>query len=552
MPDNRNKELYTYLEKRRTALEKERASFEGHWRSLSEYIQPRRGRFFVQDRNKGNRRHNNIINSVGTQALRTATAGMFAGIMSPSRPWFKLALQDVEIMERREVGSWFSDVERILRTIFAHSNLYTMAPVMISELLLFGTGCMLHEDDENDVARFYTQTVGSYYVAQNDKYEVDTLVRKFEMTVEQMVRAFGLDKVSPMVKSMYDQGDYDKWFEVCHFIEPRKVRSTANPFYTSKAFRSLYYQILDDDYRILRESGFDEFPAYCPRWGVAGEDVYGTDCPGMVVLGDVRQIQTQEKRKQQAIDKMTNPPLTGPAQLRNMEVNGLPGGLTLYDANGSAQEGLRPIFVANPQVQHLIIDIEKTERRIGDGFFLDLFRAFTNLAGSQYKNQMELVERNAERLLELGPVLQQFHKEFLDRLINRTFLQALEKEILPPPPNILQGSNFNVQYVSSLAQAQEAVAAEPIQRAAQFVMALAQVNPEIMDKFDTDQAIDEYNRAILGPARLVRNDEEVSQMRQQRAQMQQAQMAAEMANQGMDAVNKGAQAVNTAEGGNNA
>ena len=551
--DNRNTELYKYLEGRRSTLEEERVSFERHWKDLSQYIQPRRGRFFVQERNKGYKRHNDIINSVGTQSLRTASSGMFAGIMSPSRPWFKLVLDDVDMMDRVEISTWFSDVERIFRLVFNQSNLYTMSPVMISELLLFATGCILHVDDDKDILRFYTQTVGSYYLSQNDRYEVDTLMREFEMTVNQMVSSFGYNNVSGSVRSLYDRGTYDKWFPVFHMIEPRVERSEDNPFNTNSAFRSIYYQAEDNEKRILRESGFDEFPAYCPRWGLTGEDVYGTDCPGMVVLGDVKQVQLQEKRKQQAIDKSVNPPLKGPASLRNQEVNGLPGGLTLYDNNGATSgDGLSPIFEIEPPVQHLIADIEKTEKRIQDGFFLDLFRAFTNLGGSQYKNKLELIERNAERLLEVGPVLQQFQKEFLDKLITRTFKQIVNRGLLPQPPPILQGQNFNIRYISSLAQAQEAVAAEPIERVANFAAGLASVNPDALDKFDSDQAIDEYNRAILGPARLVRDDEQVAEIREARQQQQQMQQAMEMVAQGAGAAKDGADAVNQLTGENNA
>lgn len=542
--DNRNDELYKYLEKRRSSLEEERVSFEGHWNELSKYIQPRRARFFVEERNKGQRQDQYIINSIGTQSLRTATAGMFAGIMSPSRPWFKLGLNDHDLMERTEVSVWFSQVERLLRNVFNQSNLYTMSPVMISELALFATGCMLHVDDDVDVCRFYTQTVGSYYIAQNDRYEVDTLLREYQMTVEQMAAQFGIDMLPTTIRSQYDRGNYDEWFTVAHMVEPRKDNSRDNPFNSNFPFRSVYWSYDDNEKRILSNSGFREFPAYCPRWGLTGEDVYGTDCPGMVVLGDVKQVQEQEKLKHQAIDKMVNPPLKGPATLKDTQVHAEAGEITVYDnQTGSAAGDLAPVFQVNPQIDYLLNDIGKTEQRIKDGFFLDLFRAFTDLQGSQYKNKLELVERNAERLLELGPVLQQFQKEFLDKLISRTFNQMVSRGMVPPPPEILQGQAFNIRYISSLAQAQEAVAAEPIERVAEFALALAGVNPEALDKFDTDQALDEYNRAILGPAKLIRDDDTVEEIREVRNQQMQMQQALMMANEGANALKTGAEAV---------
>ena len=142
--------------KRLSDLKVERSSFIFHAKELSENIEPRRGRFFVSDRNKGNKRHTKIINSRATQAHRTAQSGIFAGIMSPTRPWFKLETLDQGLMSNAEVKAWLYSVEQLIRTIFLESNLYNMAPVMLGELLLFGTGAMSHVDDFENVSRFYT------------------------------------------------------------------------------------------------------------------------------------------------------------------------------------------------------------------------------------------------------------------------------------------------------------------------------------------------------------------------------------------------------------
>ena len=538
MADNKNDELYKYLERRRNSLEAERTTFDSHWKALAENIQPRRGRWFVTDSNKGTRRHNYIINSAGTQALRSAAAGLFAGVMSPTRPWFNLAIEDQELSEFQPVNIWLRDVERRIYSLFNQSNLYNMAPVMFSELLLFATGCMVHSDDEADIARFYTQTVGSYYLGQNERLMIDTYMRKMQMQVGQLVSMFGLNKIPVSVSRLYDKGEYDKWFEVFQLIEPRREQSSDNPFNTNMPFRSVYWMHDDHEKRILKESGYESFPVYAPRWGTTGEDIYGTDSPGMVVLGDVRQLQTQEKRKQQAIDKLVNPPLKGPPSLRNTEVNSLPGGVTIYDNPGQTAEGLSPLFSVQPQIREMVQDIEKTERRIQEGFFVDLFQAITRAEGSQYKNEEEIISRNEEKLLQLGPVLEQLHGEFLDKLIDKTFNQLISKELLPPPPEELQGSTLKVNYISSLAQAQRAVATGTIERLAGFVSNAAQIQPNVIDKFDFDQAVDEYGKAILAPPKLVKGDEQVQQVREQRQQFAQQQEQQQQEAQEVDAVAK--------------
>jgi hypothetical protein len=531
--------IQDYLARRLSEAKKERQSFISHYKEISENIQPRRGRFdTTSDRNKGDRRHNLIINSKGSQALRTATSGVFSGIMSPSRPWFNLGTPDPSMMEFRPVKVWLNQVELLIRAIFNASNLYNMAPVMLGETMLFGTGCMLHVDDFEDVARFYTQTAGSYMISQNDRYEVDTVIREWEMTVSQIVGKFGLENVSESVKDQWDKSNYDAWYPVCHVIEPNPESKSKPLFSVDKAFRSVYFQPdTAKREKLLRQSGFDEFPAYVPRWGTAGEDVYGTDCPGMIALGDVKSLQIEEKRKAQAIDKMVNPPLKGPASLRNVPVYSIPGGLTIHDGS-SDRETLAPLYQVNPQIQELSFDIQKVEQRIEEAFHVDLFRAISNMEGIQPKNQLELSQRNEERLQELGPVLEQFHGEFLDKLVDRTFNQVANAEILPPPPPELEGQELKINYISSLAQAQRAVATGGIERLTNFVGGMAQMNPAVLDKLDMDQAIDEFSTAIMAPPKLVVGDVEVAKKRQADAEAAARQQQMEQMSQMADAGSK--------------
>ena len=88
---------------RKGALWTERSSWITHWREVSEYQQPRAGRFVVSDRNKGDKRANSILDNAAVAGSRTLAAGMMSGMTSPARPWFRLELADKDLMERGEV-----------------------------------------------------------------------------------------------------------------------------------------------------------------------------------------------------------------------------------------------------------------------------------------------------------------------------------------------------------------------------------------------------------------------------------------------------------------
>lgn len=526
-----------YYDRRLSQMKLEYESFEAHYKELSEFISPRRGRFFIQDRNKGTKKYNNIINSKATTALRTARAGMFAGTMSPARPWFNLQHPDEDLMEFQTVKIWLDQVEKIIRRIFNESNLYAQAPVMIGEMAQFGTGLMFNMDDFNDVSRFYASTVGSYYIDQNERFEVDTVFRQFEWTTLQIVGAFGLENVSTSVETSYDNGDYSTWFPVNHIIEPNDEHRPSSRLSRDKAFRSTYYEpnsSTRDPDEFLSVQGFDIFPAYAPRWDVTTEDIYGTDCPGMTALGDIKGLQIEEKRKAQGIDKLVNPPLKGPASVKQQPVNSLPGGLTIYDGDDSRQR-LEPIYQVNPQLQELRLDINAVEQRIDEAFYVDMFLAISNIEGIQPRNELDLIQRNEERLLMLGPVLQRIHDEFLGKLVEDTFIRAVNVGILPPAPQELQGQQLQVKFVSTLAMAQEAVATNNIERVFTFAGTLAANGwTQALDKVDPDQAIDEFALAIGAPPKITIPDDVVAAKRQAAAQAQQQAALLEAAASGAD------------------
>jgi hypothetical protein len=523
-------------EKRLAALKTERSSFDGQWQELAQFVRPRKGRFQTTDRNRGDKRWNSIINNQGTTAHRKCTAGLFNGIMSPTRPWFKLETMDPAMMTYQPVKLWLEKVELIIREIFNSGNLYSMAPSMLGELTLFGTGAMFHDDDFEDVARFYTWTIGSYWIAQDDKQRVNTVFREFEMPTVNIVRQFGLDNLSRAIKNQWDRGDYYSWNKVVHCIEPNANYTGASELSQNKRFRSCYFDPSDDDRkRFLRVKGYDGFYCYAPRWEVTGEDVYGTECPGMIALGDIKGLQVMEKRTAQAIDKSVNPPLHGPGALKTVQVNSLPGGVTVYDTSGTHE--LKPIYKVDPNISGILEKTNSQERRINVAFYVDLFEAMANIEGIQPRNELDIMQRQEEKLVQLGPVLERTHGELLSPIIDRTFAQALAAKILPPAPPELQGQVLKVRYISMLATAQRAVQTQAIDRLTGYIGGLAKAGaPEAFDKLNVDNAVERFGSLVGAPVEVIRSDEEVAQLRQSRAQAQQQASQAQMGEMGSKSI----------------
>lgn len=514
------------LTKQLGQLETERNSFEPHWRDLSDFINPRGSRFLTSDVNRGDRRNTKIVDPTASMANRTLSSGMMSGITSPARPWFRLATPDPAMMNYGPVKQWLEVVQNRMNDMFNKSNLYQSLPIMYSSLGTYGTAAMAVLEDNEDIIRTYPFPLGSFYIANSPRLSVDTAYRKFSMTVRQLVMEFGIDKVSSSVKGMWESGTYEKWIDIVHAVYPNMDRDTGKLDAKNKRVKSVYYEEGGDSDKVLRESGFDDFPILAPRWEVNGEDVYGSSCPGMLALGEVKALQLEQRRKSQLIDKATNPPMVGPSSLKNQRVSLLPGDITYIDQM-SSQDGFKPAYLVNPNTADLLADIQDTRSIINSSYFVDLFMMLQNV-NTRSMPVEAVIEMKEEKLLMLGPVLERLNDEFLDPLIDRAFSIMVSKNLLPQPPDVMQGMPLRIEYISVMAQAQKSIGLGSLERFVGFVGGLAQSKPEALDKINVDQAIDSYAEMSGVSPTVVVPEEDVQKIREDRQQQIQQQQAMQM------------------------
>lgn len=511
--------LKQQLNKQLSQLKAERLSFEPHWRELSDFTRPRSTRFTASEVNRGDRRNSKIIDPAAVMAARTLSSGMMSGITSPARPWFRLATPDRDLMDYGPVKLWLETVEQRMNEVFNRSNLYQSLPLMYEDLGTFATGAMAVVADPQRVIRTVPFPTGSFYIANGADLSVDTAVREFSMTVRQVITEFGMDAVSDTVKSQWNSGQYGQWVNVVHAVYPNLDRQTGKLEAKHKAYKSVYYEATSTDDKLLRESGYDEFPIMAPRWEVNGEDVYGSSCPGMVALGSVKALQLLQRRKAQMIDKITNPPLQAPASIKSQRISTIPGGITYLSMSGAENE-IKPLFqIPGGATNGLLEDIQDTRQIIDHAYFVDLFRMMQTV-NTRSMPVEAVAEMREEKLLMLGPVLQRLDSELLDKLINRTFSVMAENNLLPVPPDEMQGMQLKVEYISVMAQAQKAIGVSSIERFIGFTSGIGQFKQEALDKINVDETIDAYAASIGVPPSVVATNEQVAQIRENRAQQQ--------------------------------
>jgi hypothetical protein len=531
-------ERQRYL-KRLASLKSERSTWDSHWRELADGMQPRRFRANLTDANRGTKKNEKILNPIAQYAIRTLAAGLMSGVTSPSRPWMRLAFADQEVMELEEAKTYCHDVTQRMLAQLARTNFYLVtAGSAYPDLATFGTHATLVLKDRETILRFYPLQIGEFYLASSFRGTIDTVYREFMLTTAQLVEEFGFDACSRKVQLAYEDDKLDTKWPVLHVIEPNRDHDPSKADARGKRWSSCWMESANAEDRkagILRRSGHNRFPALTPRWTVDGQDVYGRS-PGMDAAPANRQVQKLEYRHALLLALLTQPPTSAPAAMQETGgVNHSPGGVSWRPSSGNpAADKIEPT-TDSAAIAHAMdkceAAIQRREERVQQFFFVDFWLAMLNGERATPDTAEEVRAKKEERMLQLGPVLEQIQCEYLEPLIDLLFEGMLDAGAIPPPPQKVfellakrghQIAVFDVEYVSIAAAAQKALGLTNVRSFLEFVAQGAGIDPNAVDLVDVDTIITEAARLLGINPKIVKAMPVVQALRATKARQQQA------------------------------
>lgn len=540
--------LARHLRRRLEALETERKKgWESHWRDLAFNFMPRRSRFLDAGEwtNDGEVK-NHLEDDIGILALRTLASGMQSGLTSPARPWFSLTLQNESLTQHQPVKEWLHECYERMVNAFARSNFYDQIHMLYREIGAFGTGVMFVEEDTETFLRCRTETAGTYCLDVDASYRVDTIYRRLRMTPRQIEEAWPdtcPDRICVMAKN-----DSNQWLTLLHAVEPNPHYREGSRTGRERKWRSVF-MLLEGGTEILEVGGYYEFPALCPRWDTTASDIYGSS-PAMDALGDCRQLQKITADGRMALEKEVNPPLLIAESAGIDDVDSSPGALNYTSSLAQGQPSVTSLYQVRANLQALEATKQQLKQQIREMFFNDLFLMITQ--ANRQMTATEVAERNAEKMLLLGPVLDRLRSELFQPLIERAWGILDRVGILPPPPVAivpeLAGQEIKIEFISILALAQRQAGIAAINQTVGFIGSLAQItqSPDALDKLNIDEAISEVAEMHGVPPKMIRSDEDVAALREQRQQQMQQMQMMQMAQAGAGVMATGARAAKDA------
>jgi hypothetical protein len=513
-----------------------RSNFESYWQTLRDYFY-----LEAQDVNAshapGSELNSDYLWDATTLESADVLASGFMNYLTPSSSkWFKLRSKNPRIAENKAVCDFLENVAAEVFYTLNKCNFYDQSFPSYKSSGVYGTSILLEEEDMEDDARFFSLPLKQVCIVEDARGRVIEYYIEFEYTALQAATRWGKEALRHEL-----QGELDARQEKKHkfllFIGKRWERDIRSDHKSNMPIQALWIDV--EGKVVIEEGGYNEFPAMCHRFDKRPFVPWGFS-PAMKALPFARLLNAVAKTNLRAMMKRTDPPIALPDNAFIMPFNANPRAINYYKKN-IMDGGSKDIFAfanyGDPAFGTQ--SVEYYSQKVKSLMFNDVFLAFEGLG--KRMNNPEVMERINEKMTMLGPAVGRWTAEVSNPIIIRTIGILYRRGKLPPVPDeMLDNPTYEIDYVSQLAQAQRRSELNSLVTALTMTGQMASFTPEIIDGIDPDKTRDEVWGITGAPVKVLRSDDEIQKIRENRGQQQAKLQEMQMLNAGADTYNKAA------------
>ena len=537
MGEKSNTAIASSVIARWSALEASRNYWMSMWQNLATYVMPRKSYILNKQIGPNLDRETQLFDTTAVRANQIMAAGIMSYVNDPHSNWVQLSAPE-SLEEEEGVAEYFAECTEIILEELGRSNFYNTIHESHLDRGAFGTTAVFVDEGETSPLLFKTFDVGTFCASENHEGYVDTVLVKREMSVRQLVEAYGKDNVSDAVCKMYESGDgknFDTKVEVVWEIRPRteKERTRGKIDGPNKPFASVHVEWATK--HVLRNSGFDEQPVFVSRFLKWQDSVYGWS-PAWVALPDAKQLNFLQKQLDSLAELAAFPRVLVPEDM-NGDVDLRAGGITYFDANNP--NAVPREFLTQGRYDIGLDRVKMKQNHIEEAFNVPLFQMFAQEEAQRGGTPITATQVRAmesEKLVLISPTYSRLTTELLIPIVKRVYGILARRGLLPPPPQSLiqlapNGEPyipepqviFNNRMSIAVGTRSVQIIDEVVDRTVQLSSATGDMSP--LDNFDFDKIVREKTLANGGDPDFLRDPQQIAQIRQGRAQQAQQQAA---------------------------
>lgn len=526
---------------KQSQLETDRAVFESHWREVAERVLPRQNEFQQSYQSEGQKRTEKIFDSTALLALDRAASAVDSLITPATQMYHSLAPEDDKLAQDREVKLYCQELAKgLFRMRYRpFANFSSQAHECYVTQMAFGTMSLFVDEIVGRGIRYKSVALSDMYIDEDHAGVVDMWHRKLRLSARAAVGKWG-NKLPESIRKAAEKEPFRK-FDFIHCVRPNDNIQRQRKDFRAMPLSSYYVSM--EGKVILDEGGYRTTPYAVSRHVTSPNEKYGRS-PAMMVLPDIKMVNEMEKTIIRAAQKVVSPPLLAHGD----------GILTAFSTRpdamnyGGVDEQGRPLVHPMKMGSNLPLALDMTEQKrkvINDAFYITLFQI---LVQNPQMTATEALIRAQEKGQLLAPTVGRTQSEFLGPIVSREIDIADMSGSLPPMPEKLkrEGGRIKLVFTSPLARLRRAEDGVAILRTLEALAPIAQVKPDVYDRFDPDMILEELAEINGVPERVMRSRETMLQIRAQREQAAQVQQTLESAAVAADAAKNLSSAAQTA------
>jgi hypothetical protein len=494
-----------------------RSTWESVWQEVADFGLARRT--FTSESTKTGEGKRTIVIYDNTMMIANdlLASGLHNLLSSTSVRWFHLEPDNLDLLQIPEVSDWYAAAEDALFAEIERpeAGFHPHMAEVYNDIAAFGNGALATLRAPGKGIFFQAMPLAETYIDEGPDGRVSMIFRKFRLNATQFRSRFGEGKSEIMDKAI-QRSDIRDEIDLLQALIPNPIWDGTKKFGpAANRIKSMIIALDSED--LVEESTFPEMPISFARWNKDPGELYARG-PGVQALSDTKMVNEMKRTTLEGAQKSVNPPLLVPDNGFITQLDMSPGGLTVYRA--ATQDPVREMYTRsgmNPDLGEAMVQSVQTNIRAAYHFDLLQILQDPRMSATQV---LEISSRTQQLL---SPIVGRLQVELLEPVIERSFSLALRMGKLPPIPPILAGTRVGVRYVSPVQRAQRSNEAQALLQAMNSVLQIAQLEPSAMDSLDSD-AISRFLFEAWGvPQELLRDPQEVVQIRQARAAEQQQQ-----------------------------
>lgn len=530
--------LVTDLLDRLRVLQNDRQVWLAHWLDIARYVLPDAERFdqmfatvgptgtvldgraavdTVVNEPIGARRSREIYDTTSLWAVDRGAAGTLALVTPQSATWHDLATDDPLGADATDDEQRF--YERLRDYLFRtrgnpRSGFWTGQKSALRCVWAFGTAVLYIEESDRGIGSpisYRYVPLSECHLGTDFEGNVDTNFRLFQRSAQQCVEKWG-SAVSAKTQQMADDPKRkDQLVTILHAVYPRNEKGSYGNTNRDNPFASCIVEI--GEKKLIGESGFWEFPYRVDHWQRNNPGPY-SEGPISLALAEVKSLNMLAKQELLGVQQWVNPPLgTSDDSLPRLNLN--PRAINPGYVTADGKPLAVPIVTTQrPDFARTVLDARREQ--ISEVTYLNLWQ--TILDSQREQTAYEVMVKAAEKGDMLGPVGTSLQTG-LSFMVDREVAILARRGAFHPgsplaAPVTLRGKNVAPVFTSPLDKMRRMPQLQGMTQLATIVTQVSQSHPDIADKIEWDEFVDEAADILSVPRKVMTPPDKLAAMRQ--------------------------------------